>query len=202
MSDVLLPDLPGLTWDTTKAPEFSTLEQRSNALQEARASLAPYPLWHFRHAYSVLRAEVAYTELQQLLGFFLARRGKWDSWLFADPDDRAATAEGFGTGDGARVAFQLCRALGGFVEPCKNVAAAPAIYVAGALKAAGSDYTVSATGLVTFASAPALGAALTWTGTYYFRCRWTEDTSEYTQFAQRLWAAQECRFVGSLGRQV
>lgn len=202
MSDILLPDLPGLTWDTTKAPEFSTLAQRSNALQEARASLAPYPLWHFRHAYSVLRAEAAYTELQQLLGFFLARRGKWDSWLFADPDDSTATAEPFGTGNGTDDEFQLARSLGGFVEPCKNVAALPLIYVAGVLKTAGSDYTVSATGLVTFASPPAGSAALTWSGTYYYRCRWTEDTSEYTQFAQRLWSAQECRFVGSLGRQV
>lgn len=200
MSDVLLPSQPGLTWDTTKVPIFATDTERSISLRETRVSLAPYPLYRFRHAYSVLRADAAFGELQSLLGFFLARRGSWDSWLFADPNDSVALLEPFGTGNGTQTAFQLARTLGAFTEPTKNVAASPSIYKAGVLQTSG--YTISSTGLVTFASAPGSGQALTWSGTFYFRCRWEQDEMEFNEFAQRLYEARECGFIGSLGRLV
>lgn len=201
MSDVLLPDdLPGLTWDTLKSPEFSTEVAASHAFQEARWSHSPYPIWHFRHSYSVLDADPAVAELQALVGFFCARRGRWDSWLFADPNDSTATLEPFGTGDGTTTAFQLCRAFGPFVEPCKNVAAGPSIYKAGALQASG--YTIDADGLVTFSSAPGSGQALTWSGTYYYRCRFEQDAMEANEFMQRLFELREMRFVGSLGKLI
>jgi uncharacterized protein (TIGR02217 family) len=200
MSDVLLPTLEGLTWDTTKSPEFNTITHRSANFKEYRASLSSTPLWHFKRTYELLRSAAAYAELQSLGGFFMARYGRWDNWLFADPGDSVAVLEPFGTGDGVTTEFQLKRAFGAFSEPCMNVAAGPSIYKAGALQ--GGGYSISSTGLVTFGSAPGSGQALTWSGTYYFRCRWDMDAQEYNEFMERLFELRTCEFVGSLGRKV
>lgn len=201
MSNVLLPTLPGLAWNTKKTPEFNTGVQRSVNLSELRASFSSTPVWNFERDYELLRDD-ATTELAQLVGFFLARYGAWDSWLFADPDDSIALLMPFGTGDGSTTAFQLKRALGVYSEAVSNIAAAPSIYKAGVLKTVTTDYAISATGLVTFTSAPANGAALTWSGTYYFRCRFKNDMQEFEQFMSKLWDAKTVEFIGSLGTKI
>ncbi len=200
MSNVLFPTLPGITFEGMKAPELNTQVQRSVNLSELRASFTSTPVWNFGLQCEMLRDEAAYPELHTLAGFFLARFGKWDSWLYADPMDKTATAENFGTGDGTTTAFQLRRTWGAFGEPCHNVAAAPSIYKAGVLQASG--YTINSTGLVTFAVAPTAGQALTWSGMYYFRCRFKEDVQEYEQFLSRMWQQGRIEFVGCLGSKI
>lgn len=200
MSNANLPALPGLTWNTTKAPRFNTAVQTAVDLSELRASFACTPVWEFSRSYDVLRDNVVNNELTQLGGFFLDRYGKWDSWLFTDADDSIALLEPFGTGDGVTTAFQLKRSFGSFNEPCKQVANAPSIYVAGNLQVSG--YSVSNTALVTFSNAPASNAALTWSGTYYFRCRFKEDVQEFRQFMSKLWDVRLFEFVGSLGSKI
>jgi uncharacterized protein (TIGR02217 family) len=200
VSNANLPTLPGLTWNTTKAPRFNTEVQSSVNLSELRASFACTPVWEFTRSYDLLRDNVANNELKQLGGFFLARYGSWDSWLFLDADDSVALLEPFGTGDGVTTQFQLQRAFGAFNEPVKNVANAPSIYVAANLQVSG--YTVSNTALVTFSNAPAANAALTWSGTYYFRCRFKEDVQEFRQFMNKLWDARTFDFIGCLGSKI
>jgi hypothetical protein len=46
---------------------------------------------------------------------------------------------------------------------------------AGVVQTNPANYSISATGLVTFTSRPG-AAALTWTGTYYWRVRFDQDT--------------------------
>lgn len=68
--------------------------------------------------------------------------------------------------------------LGGF-DPVYEVAPGPAIAVAGVAKVQGTDYSVAfnggtlpaLSGAITFTAAPASGAALTWTGSFYKRVR-------------------------------
>lgn len=204
MSALFLPTLAGLSWNTTKRPEFNTSIQRSVNLSEVRVSFASAPIWNFGRSYDLLRDDVANNELKTLMSFFTARYGDWDSWLFLDTDDSVATLQPFGTGDAATVAFQLKRTLvtGGLAEPVSNIAASPAIYKGGVLQTVTTDYTVSATGLVTFTVAPAAAAALTWSGTYYFRCRFKNSMQEYLQFMSKLWEARSFDFVGALGTKI
>jgi hypothetical protein len=54
-------------------------------------------------------------------------------------------------------------------ELCTDLAPGPQISVAGVLKTLTTDYAIDAYGNVTFVSAPASGAALTWTGSFYKR---------------------------------
>lgn len=202
MSNVLLPTLAGLTWNTTKSPRFNTSIQSAVDMSEVRVSFSATPIWDFTRSYELLRDNVTNNELKQLGGFFLARYGSWDNWLFLDADDGTALLEPFGTGDGVTTAFQLKRAFGAFTESVSNVANAPSIYKAGVLQTVTTNYTISSTGLVTFTAAPAAAAALTWSGTYYYRCRFNEDAQEFKQFMSKLWEARTFEFKASLGVKI
>lgn len=198
MSQAVLPALPGLTWQNTKAPEFSTKIQTSVGQSEVRAAFSPYPIRKYSLQYNFLRSYGAFTELATLYGFFCARQGSYDSFLYDDPEDDAiadvAPYMTFGTGDGVTTAFQLGRSLGSFFEPVYNTHSTPKIYIANVLKTSGPDYTISASGLVTFTSAPGLGLALAWSGTYYWRCRFEDDSLSFSEFASLFWEQKSLTF--------
>lgn len=201
MSNAVFPVLAGLKFDSVKSPGFSTKIQRAVSGRELRAAFMAYPLWTFKLVYEVLRDDAENNELKTLVGFFTARQGSFDSFLYTDPSDNAVTAQGFGTGNGVATQFQLIRAYGSFIEPVMNLNGTPSIYINGVLKTAGTDYTISA-GMVTFAAAPANAAALTWTGSYYYRCRFLHDSVDFSQFVSNLWELKKCEFVGSLGSKI
>jgi hypothetical protein len=127
MSNSVFPSLPGLTWGTTKTPEWKTIVQESVSGKELAASLMTYPRWTYTLSYEFLRSG-AQTELQTLVGFFNARRGKFDDFLYTDPDDNAVTSQQFGTGDGTSTVFALVRTYGGFTEPVQNINGTPSVY--------------------------------------------------------------------------
>jgi len=200
MSNDLFPTLGGLQWNRVKQPEFNTVTMTAVDLSELRSSFSDTPIYNVVQSYDVLRDDVAHNELETLMGFFLKHRGSWDSWLFNDPDDFAVINEAFGEGDAAETEYQLRRTFGAFTEKVSNLNASPAISINGVLQSTG--YTVSATGLVTFDTAPADGALITWTGTYYFRCRFTEDMQTFNQFMQHLWENKQVEFRCSLGTKI
>lgn len=193
MSDAVFPSLPGLKWNVKRANLWKTLKQESVSGKEMSVALMTYPNRRYSLAYEVLRAG-AEAELQTLEGFFNLRQGSHDTFLYSDPDDSAVTDQSFGTGDGSTTVFYLARTRGGFTEPVQALNGAPTIKVAGVTKATPADYSVSATGVVTFTSAPANGAALTWTGAYYWRCKFLQDAAEFDQFLQDLWQLQRIEF--------
>ena len=47
---------------------------------------------------------------------------------------------------------------------------------------------------MTFASAPASGAALTWSGKFGFLCRFDADDLDFEQFMANLWKADGVKF--------
>lgn len=88
--------------------------------------------------------------------------------------------------------------LGGF-EPVRDPdPASVLIYVAGVLKTLTTDYTVSSTGVVTFVSAPAAAAALSWTGTYYRRVRYAGQGMAMQKLGSRMWALPTVDLVSVL----
>ncbi len=194
MSNTVFPTLPGLGWSVVKRPIWRTLTQSMVSGKELRASMMSYPLWQFDLTYEVLRAATAYQELQTLMGFFNERNGSFDSFLYADPNDESVTAESFGTGDGATKSFQLVRAYGGFSEPILNLNGSPSLYVSGTLQTLTTYYSVSPTGVVTFVTAPAPGAVLTWTGSFYYRVRFLQDQADFEQFMYQLWSLKKLSF--------
>lgn len=196
MSNAIFPVLPGLQWEFTRTPVHNTSVTTTVSGREYRSRRMASPRYKYKGAYEFLRdGAQAIEELKPLLGFFNARAGRFDDWLFDDPDDNAVTAQAFGTGDGTTTTFQLVRTLGGNVEPVYAVNNAPLIYKAAVLQTEGTHYSVNATGGVTFVTAPAAAAALTWTGAFYWRCRFVDDQLEFNKFMQQLWALKKCEFI-------
>lgn len=195
MSNAVFPTFPGLTWDATRTPVWSTTHKPSVSQRDFRSANASYPLYKYKLSYEVLRQTTGFAEFTALVGFFNARRGSFDSFLFTDPDDCTVTAQSLGPGDGSNRLFQLVRTFGGFVEPVFDVNSAPLVYLDGVLQTLATNYTVSGTGLVTFVVAPGAGAAATWTGTYYRRICFAQDTAEFNKFMSNLWALKTLELI-------
>lgn len=193
MGRAIFPVLPGLTMDTQIAPKFNTKINVAVSGFEVRAAYMIFPLWKFTFKYELIRDDTTNNELKTLLGFFNARLGSFDSFLYSSPVDNAVTAQSFGTGNGVATSFQLVRAYGGFTEPVQNLNGTPSVYVNGILTAC----TVTGTGSVLFAAPPANGAALTWTGVFYYRCRFVADTLDIVQFLQNRFNVSKLEIVGS-----
>lgn len=201
MSNAVFPDLPGLEIKVKKTPIWNTRVQTAVSGKELRASLYSTPLYELALSYSVLRAG-AEAELQNVVGFFNARKGKFDSFLYSDPLDSSVVGQSFGVGNGTTKDFQLVRAFGGNAEPVMNLNGAPTIKVNGVTKTLGVDYTINSYGMVTFVVAPANGAELTWDGAYFYRVRFKQDSADFEQFLWLLWQAKKIEFRGSLGVKI
>ena len=65
----------------------------------------------------------------------------------------------------------------------------------GTLKTLGTDYTISINGVITFTTAPAASAALTWSGGYLFLCRFDDEMVDAVQFGGNLWSVGKLTFV-------
>jgi uncharacterized protein (TIGR02217 family) len=186
MSEPVFPTLPGKMWPMVKTPIWSTAVQRSANGREVRSSLYANPLWKFSLSYEFLRSD-ATQELQQMLSLFNLSRGQFGTFLFLDPTDSAVTDQLFGTGNGSQIVFPLTHAIGTFVEPVAAVVGSPVFKANGSVVSA----TV-ANGVVTFASPPT--GALTWTGQFYYRCRFLNDDLDFANFMQGFWEAKKVEF--------
>lgn len=196
MSSAVYPILPGLTYDVTRTPTWSTTTKKATSLRSYRNANASYPIYHYKLSYDVLRQTIGYTEMAILAGFFNARKGGFDSFLFTDPDDNSVTLQAIGIGDSATTQFQLVRTFGGYVEPVFDTNGSPALTVNGVAQVLGSDYTISATSLVTFTVAPGVGFAVKWTGSYYRRAVFSQDSAEFNKFMQNLWELKQIELEG------
>lgn len=170
--------------------------------KEWRSAWQSVPRYRYGVTVDVLRSDAgSRVDAQALWTHFARHYGNLDSFLFTDPDDSTVTAHPFGVSDGTTVKFQLQRTqmvgsvpsvfwpvyTSGF-EPCFDLNASPLIYVDGVLKTLTTDYTVSATGLVTFVVAPLIPKVLSWTGTYYKRVRLDGGVS-YRRIVGGMWSA-------------
>lgn len=196
MSNAIFPTLPGLEWDFKRRPMHKTTVKATVSGREYRGRRMTTPRYVYHASYEFLRdGRGGADELRTLLGFFNARGGSFDDWLFDDRDDNTATGQNFGLGDSVTTQFQLVRTLGGFTEPVYAVHSVPLIYVDGVLQVLGTDYTINAYAGVTFVVPPATGAVLTWNGTFYWRCRFMEDQLEFNRFRWKLWSLKQCDFI-------
>lgn len=201
MSSAVFPALTGIVWPVIRTPFWENTVQTAQSGKETRLANFTYPYYTWELEYDALRQglvhNTAYTELATLMGFYNARQGSFDSFLFdAGADDNTVTAQAIAVGDGATLAFQLVRALGNFVEPIFAPNVVSAVRVNGVLKTAGVDYTVSAwgsatPGVITFAVAPGNTLAITADFTYYWPCRFMDDNLPFTKWISNMYSAKK-----------
>lgn len=107
MSNALYPGaVKGLTYTVMKTPEWKTLTQQAPNGDSLRIAQMQNPLWHFTLVYDYLydtfpsanntQSYAPYTDLQTLMGFYLARQGQFDDFLFSDPNDSSAAGMRWG----------------------------------------------------------------------------------------------------------
>lgn len=190
----VLPFLTGQTIDMSKSPVWNTKVVQAASGKERRTALRPWPLWQFVLKYEVIRHRASLDEVATFFEFFNTMQGKYLPFLYVDPTDNAVTTQSFGTGDGTTTTFQLSRAVNSWVEPVYGVYA-PTIYVNGVAKTLTTDYTLPGNGKVTFVAAPANGAVLTWTGNFYYLCRFDQDDLPLVQIMSQLWSGAGLKFT-------
>ena len=200
---LVFPALPGLAWSVTKAPTFQTRIQRTVSGRELRAVDYPNPLWQFTLVFAFLRDNpgAGFDELRTLMGFFMSCQGASGTFLFEDPSDCRVSGQYLGTGDSSKSVFQLQRTMGttlpngGFSEPIVAPSTVDTIYFDG-ITQAGSSYSVDPnTGLVTFETPPSTGLVVTADFSYWFRCRFVDDSYSFENFMYQLWQLKKLSFI-------
>ncbi len=198
MSTAILPSLAGLGFDIVRTPVWDTIIQQAISGKETRMARQTYPRWAWELTYNVLRSGAAYGELQQLAGFFNARQGMFDTFLYQDADDNSVTAQTIGTGNGTTATFQLIRTFGGFIEPVLAPNTVSHVYLNGVNQASGWSVTgwgTATPGILTFTSPPGNGVSITADFTYYFPVRMSEDSVPFTLFLSQHYKAKKFSFV-------
>jgi len=170
-----------------------------------------FPAWSYpRHQWSmpftVLRIGTleggTFNELQQLMGFVNSVNGAGIPFYYSDPDDNSVSSDvaintnvpGSNLGDGTTTTFQLSRTMSGFVEPILNINVLTTVFVSGVPTGA---FTLAAnpSGIITFTSAPAASAPVTWTGTFYFLCRFVDDQIEFEKFVSGRYELKKLQWI-------
>ncbi|MBF0098361.1 MAG: DUF2460 domain-containing protein [Magnetococcales bacterium] len=203
----IFPSLPGMSWELKKTPEFRTSIQTAVSGREQRGAFRAYPVWRFTLLFDWLRAGNLPHDYEELQGFFLMHRGSFTSFLFLDPTDSLCVDMPFGKGNDIQAQFQLTRSFGfntsfTFAEPVENLKSVTAIKLDGQLLSAPGDYTVSGTGLVSFTVPPTSKSIITWSGIFYYRCRFAEDTADFARTLPNLWELRELAFIGAPGNRI
>lgn len=150
-----------ISYGSSGGPEYSTdvviaqsgHEQRNINWSQSRAR------------YNVAHGVKTKAQLESLIAFFRARKGKAIGFRFKDWTDYKVTNQSIGTGDGEETQFQLRKTYtsGGTEEYRtikKPVSGSVSVYKAGVLQTSGVTVNYT-TGLIVFSAAPADGAAIT-----------------------------------------
>lgn len=211
MTLAVFPSLDGLEWNITKRADFKTSVFEALSGKESRVKLRQTPKTTFKLSYEFLIENQDEQQLTELLGFMLNRGGSYEAFLYNDPTDNSVKEYQFAIGDGLTWQFPLTRSLGTYVELVQNINTVTAIYLNGTALTAGTfefpsivggDYIIGATGQVTFAVPPPANAVLTWTGSYYYRCRFLQDGYDFTQLMKDLHDCKDIDFIGAVSNKV
>lgn len=183
-------------WPVRKTPQYRTIVQTPvSGRGELRLAQARYPRWLFELDVAYLTGDFSTgsSAFAALIDFYMAAQGMASDFLFTDPNDNAVAGQNFGIGDGTTTTFQLTRSIAGAgVDIVQNVKGTPTIEVAGTPTTPAS---IGSTGIVSFSEPPASGAALTWTGNFYFRCRFDDDSqSSLQEDLYQLWSLSGLKF--------
>lgn len=173
---IRIAPVPGFGF--TGGPEFNTnIQPLANGREKRNADWAIC-----RHKYSAPFLNITEAAYRSIKEVFLVTRGRTHTFLHRDWGDFTAIDAEFGTGDGATTVFQLRKTstlgAGSYDRVIdKPNATSPlatpfAVKVDDVVTGVAVDET---TGLVTFASPPADGAVLKWSGEFDVHVRFDLD---------------------------
>ena len=192
----IYPTLPTLGWSVLREPVFSTLKSTHVSGKVARATNAVFPVWKFTLMYEVLLSDPGTQQLQQLRGFFESLYGQNTTFLFLDPEFYNAYHQVLGTGDGTQTDFPFVRSLGSYYsEPVGQVGTLVNTYLNGVVQGSGFSVQYTPYPVLRFASPPGAGVQVMADFTYYFLCRFGNDSMDFEEFMKQMHTLQQCQFM-------
>ncbi len=196
MTPPTFPQLPGQGWSVHKRPSFSTRVASHVSGREVRSPLYAATLYEFELTFDGLAsgsglAGLGTGSLQRLLGFVLACQGQLTPFLYVDPTDSFVASQPIATGDGVTTSFPVVRTLGGVTEPVGWTTSLANVTVGGA---ASSGWSLVAPSTLSFAAAPAAGAAVVADIGYAFLCRFLDDQQDFENVMSGLWQVRSLKF--------
>lgn len=128
------------------------------------------------------------SDWERLIGFYGARQGAYDYFYFADPTD-GYVFNSIGIGDGTTKQFQLVRKWGDYAE----VVQAPLgpLIISFGNSQQNTGYTMSATGLITFGTAPPATTPINAFCSFFYPVRFQDDNLEGNNFMYNLMKLQK-----------
>lgn len=193
----MYPELRGLAWPVVRHTLWNTLTDTTFSQRVAALSLQQYALYTWELSYDLLRDDVTPSDYKALTGLFDNVLGRFDSFLYTDPTFNAVANEQFGVGDGVKTDFQLVATFKndggpGRADIIQTPNGIPAI------TGTAIPHILGPSGIVSFASPPANGAVLRWTGAFYFRVRFLDDELPLDEFMNNWWHTSSPIRIGSI----
>lgn len=197
MSNFIFPTFQGWSWGKTITPEWSTTIYESDSGKETRIQHWKYPRYRIVLKYNFLTDNTTpgfleKGEIERLQGFFNAVGGSFDDFLYLNDTENSVENQTFGVGDGQTKIFQLVRNHPYWAEPINGIVEPPKIFIDGIET---TEFSVDSYGVVTFNEPPEAKSVLSWTGKYYFRVRFDEDSIELSRTWDGLWEGIEVSMV-------
>lgn len=184
-----------ISYGSSGGPEYATdivasvggYEQRNINWEQARAR------------YNVAHGVKTKAQLDALIAFFRARKGRAHGFRFKDWTDYQATNETLGTGNGVQTQFQLVkRYVSGSVTDMrtisKPVAATVQVYKNAVLQTTGVSVD-TATGMAIFSAAPAAAQAITASFQFDVPVRFDTDTLSASLDAYGIHSWQDIKLI-------
>jgi uncharacterized protein (TIGR02217 family) len=194
--------LRGLTLEMKRTFEYASVVSKAASGRENVATWQEMPIIHFELNIDWLpddpnlaaeqlplgSTQFPFTDYETLVGFFQFVRGQFAPFYLRLADltqkdaDSTLTGQLVGTGDGTTKYFQLSRSMGSTYEPVQNVDVNSPIniYLNGSPLLTG--WAINTLGVLIFASnAPSAGVTITADFSYFYLCRFDEETLEIDQ---------------------
>lgn len=208
MSAFLFPvTLPGIQYDYIRSYEWNTGVQTAVSGKTSTIAYRLYPLVHFEYSFEFLKDTNSPADIKAVVGLFNAVRGRQDSFLHTDPDFNtiaSSSPQQFATADGTGGPFQIVAYYQnsggpGQAEIMQNFSTLPVIYDNGSVIPS-ANYVLTATGQIAFFAGhfPTSGHALSWSGSFYYRCRFDADHYDWKKFMNGFWSADKLTFTSCI----
>ena len=180
----------------TKSPIAASVLADHSSGRSVRTSLYG-GLYEFEVGFDGLAADAAQypglaaQSLQSIMGLYLQCGGALGAFLYTDPNDDGATNQFIATGDGTTTQFKFMRSIGAALDPVGYVTSVASVTLNGVSV---SNWTLIAPNVLSFSTAPAAGVLVAASFAYAFVCRFLDDSVEFENFMQNLWAAKSVKF--------
>lgn len=211
MSNLVFPAaIKGLTYTVDESLEFGPIIQGASNLSEVRIGQTVNPIHHWTFIYEFIYDTYnspnntmpfsPYTDLATMRGFYKARGGTVDDFLYSDADQNGVVLQPMqllNDGGGNYYTPIQVNDGGEFFEDVTDLNGSLSLFANGVLQTAPTNYSLvgpgysfpgfSFMGLVAkwVASPPA--APITATFNYYFRVRFETDRQSFEKFLNGLW---------------